>query len=103
MGPFAGVQTVVEEAALQGVELRVVVDREVLCCGEPCPPIELAGITPARVPLPSGRAEVAVQPPALGVLLEPAAQPRPFAQERLVRDLDLARADREQAAVGELG
>ena len=36
--------------------------------------------------------QVLVQPPALGVLLEPAAQARPLAQQRLVRDLDRARS-----------
>ena len=44
-----------------------------------------------------------MQPAALRVLLEPAAQPRPLAQQRLVRDLDLALADRDQAVVGEHG
>ena len=37
------------------------------------------------------------------ILVQPAAQPRPFAQQRLVRDLDRAVADRQQAAVGEPG
>ena len=44
-----------------------------------------------------------MQAPAVGVLLEPAAQPRPLAQERLVRDLDRAIADGQQAAVREHG
>ena len=44
-----------------------------------------------------------MQPPALGVVLQPAAQARPLAQQRLVGDLDLALADREQAALGERG
>ena len=39
----------------------------------------------------------------MGVLLEPAAQPRPLAQQRLVCDLDLTRADRDQPGVGEDG
>jgi hypothetical protein len=43
----------------------------------------------------------ALQPAALGVLLEPAAQARPLAQQRLVRDLGLAVADRHQALGGE--
>jgi len=43
-----------------------------------------------------------VQVAALDVLVQPLAEARPFAQQRLVRDLDLALADREQTAVGEL-
>ena len=44
-----------------------------------------------------------VQAPTLDVVVQPVAQPRPFAQERLVRDLDGTVGDREQAAVGEPG
>ena len=40
---------------------------------------------------------------ALGVGLEPAAQPRPLAKQRLVGDLDRALVDRQQAALGEHG
>ena len=40
---------------------------------------------------------------ALGVLLEPAAQARPLAKQRLVGDLDGALVDREQAGLGEHG
>ena len=42
-----------------------------------------------------------MQPPALRVLVQPRPQPRPLAQQRLVRDLDGAVGDRQQAAVGE--
>ena len=59
--------------------------------GQPRAAVELAAVAAAGVPLARGVAEVMVQAPALGVLLEPAAQPRPLAQQRLVRDLDLAR------------
>jgi hypothetical protein len=45
--------------------------------------------------------QVPVQAPALGVLLEPATQPRPLAQQRLVRDLRLAFAERDQAVARE--
>ena len=43
-----------------------------------------------------------MQPAAFGVLLQPAAQPRPLAQQRLVGDLRLVVADRHEPAVGEL-
>ena len=42
-----------------------------------------------------------MDPHALAVLLDPAAQPGPLAQQRLVRDLDRPGADRQHAAVGE--
>ena len=42
-----------------------------------------------------------MQAAALRIVLQPAAQPRPFAQQRLVSDLDRAVADRQQAPVGQ--
>jgi hypothetical protein len=63
--------------------------------------VEPAGVARVRVPGARGVADLAVQAAALRVLVEPRAQARPFAQQRLVRDLDRALADREQAAVGE--
>ena len=42
-----------------------------------------------------------MQPASVGVLLEPRPQSRPLAQQRLVRDLDLALADRDQPRRGE--
>ena len=65
--------------------------------GQPRAAVELARVAAARVPLACGAAELVVQVAALGVLLEPAAQARPLAQQRLVRDLDLALADRDAA------
>ncbi len=44
---------------------------------------------------------MAVQPAPLGVLLEPAAQPRPLPQQRLVGDLRRTFADADQAAGGQ--
>lgn len=46
-------------------------------------------------------AQVPLQLARLGILAEPLAQPRPFAQHRFVRDLDLAVADRDQPLAGE--
>ena len=88
----------VEEGALARGELGVVVGGPVERRRQARAAIELAGVAAAGLPFARGAAEVAVQPPALGVFLEPAAQARPLAQQRLVRDLDLAVADREQAA-----
>ena len=44
---------------------------------------------------------MAVEAPSLGVLVEPAAQPGPFAEERLMRDLCRSVADRHQPALGQ--
>ncbi len=46
---------------------------------------------------------MAAKPAAFGVLLDPFAQARPFAQQRLVGDLDGAFADAHEAAVGQRG
>ena len=65
--------------------------------------VEPARVARVAVPGPRRVAERAVQAPALRVLFQPAAQPRPLPQERLVRDLHRAVADGQQAAVGEPG
>ena len=44
-----------------------------------------------------------MQPPSLGVLLQPGPQTWPLAQQRLVGDLGLAFADRDEAIAGEGG
>ena len=57
--------------------------------GQPRAAVELGRVAAAVVPLARRDAEVVVQAAALGVLLEPAAQARPLAQQRLVGDLGL--------------
>ena len=94
---------VVQERALGRVELGLVAGRPVERGGEARAAVQPAGIARVGVPRARGVAELAVQAPALRVLLEPGAQPRPFAQQRLVRDLDRAVGDRQQPAVGEPG
>ena len=69
--------------------------------GQPRAAVEAAGVARVAVPGARGLAERAMQAAALRVLVEPAAQPRPLAQERLVRDLDRAVADRQQPALRE--
>ena len=61
--------------------------------GEARAAVELARVAPAGLPLARRDREMAVQPAALGVVLEPAAQPRPLAQQSLVGDLHRAVAD----------
>src|SRR4051812_44133725 len=94
---------VVEEGALDVIELGIVLGRPIKRRGQARSAVQVPRVAAARRPLLRRATQVAVKPPAFSVLFQPAAQPRPLAQQRLVRDLDLARADREQAAVGELG
>ena len=57
--------------------------------------VELATVAAVGLPLACGVAEVVAQAPALRFLLEPSAQARPLAQQRLMRDLDRTIANRE--------
>ncbi len=102
VGALARGRALVEEGPLAGGQLGIVVGRPVAGCRQARAAIELAAVAAAGVPFARGGTKVAVQPPAFRVVLQPAAQARPLAQQGLVRDLDLALGDREQAAVGEL-
>ena len=63
--------------------------------------VELALIASCRVPFGRRLGDVAAHPAPFGVLFDPLAQAGPFAQQRLVGDLNGALADRDQAAVGQ--
>src|SRR5919106_909436 len=69
--------------------------------GEPRPAIELARIALRAVPFLRRLDQMPVEPPALGVLVQPRAQPRPFAEQRLVRDLELVLPDREETPLAQ--
>ena len=69
--------------------------------GEAGAAVELALIAPCRVPFGRRLGDVTAQPASFGVLLDPLAQARPLAQQRLVGDLDGALADGDEAAVGQ--
>ena len=86
-----------DEVALDVVELVPVRIDPLERGREPRAAIELARVAARRVPVACGVGQVAVQPATLRVLLEPAAKARPLAQQRLVRDLHLVLADRDQA------
>ena len=58
------------------------------CGGEAGAAVELALIAPCRVPFGRRLGDVAAKPAPFGVLFDPLAQARPFAQQRLVGDLD---------------
>ena len=75
------------------------VRRPVQRAGQPRPPVQLPRVTPGLVPLAGGADQMAVQGPPLDVLLQPAAQPRPLAQQRLVGHLHTVLAHAEQPLV----
>jgi hypothetical protein len=91
-----------EERALGRGEFEIVAACPVKRGGQARAAVQLAGIAAGALPFSCGRAQVAAHLAPLGVVLQPAAQPWPLAQQRLVCDLDLALADREQAPVDEL-
>ena len=63
--------------------------------------VKVRAIAPALLPIGRRLRQVAVHAPALRVGLQPPAQARPFAQQRLVSDLDRGGAQGQQPAVGE--
>ena len=71
--------------------------------GEPRAAVKLARVATARLPLARRVDQVLVEPPPLGVLLEPRPQARPLAQQRLVRDLERPLIRGHEPAVREGG
>ena len=69
--------------------------------GEPHAPIEVAPVASTVVPVLRRPDQVLVQAAPLGVLLEPATQSWPFAQQSFVRDLRRPFADGDEAPRGE--
>ena len=100
LSPLGGA-AVVEELALDVVEPFLVRRAPLERRGQPRAAVEVGRLAAARDPLAGGIGDPAMEAASLRVVLEPAAQPRPFAQQRLVRELDVALADREQALGGE--
>ncbi len=100
---LGGLAALGDELALELVELEGVIRAPVEGGGEARAAVELTLVAACRVPLGRRLGDVAAKPAALGVLLDPVAQARPLAQQRLVRDLDGALADRDEAAVGQRG
>ena len=81
----------VEELALELVQRRVVGVAPLERLGQPAAAEQRALVAVQPAPLLRGGGDAAMDAQALAVLLDPAAQPRPLAQQRLVRDLDAAR------------
>ena len=91
----------VEERALGGVELGPPGLDELERGGEPGAAVEVGGLAAAGVPEPRGVSELLVRADPGAVLVEPAAQLRPLADQRLVRDLGRAVVERDEALLGE--
>ena len=90
-----------DERALEPVQLGLVPLGPVKRGSQPGAAVELRRVAACRQPA-AGRAhEVQVQPASVGVLLEPRPQSGPLAQQRLMRDLHLSLADRDQPRLGE--
>ena len=90
-----------QELTLELVQLAPVSSRPVKGDRQPRPAVELGEIPTACVPLLGCLRDVRADLPALDVLLEPAAQARPLADQRLVSDLYRAVRRGEQAILRE--
>ena len=91
----------VDEAPLGRVERIRMATRPVGRRTEAGAAVEVSRLAAAGLPEPRGVAEVAVEQDAGAVLLEPAPQRRPFADEHFVGDLGGAVAEGQQPRLGE--
>ena len=91
----------VEERTFARVELALMTGAPLQGDGQSRPAIEVARIASALLPVVGGPSEVLLDATALGILFEPPAQAGPFAQQRLVGNLDRGGAHGQQPAVGE--
>ena len=92
-----------DELALELVDVERVIGGPVEGGCEPGATVELALIAPCRVPFGRRLRDVTAKPAPFGVLLDPLAQAWPFAQQRLVGDLDVPFRHGDETAVGEGG
>ena len=92
-----------EELALELVQLGLVAGSPVERRGKPGAAVELGRIAVGGLPFRRGVDQVLVKAPALGVVCEPVAKARPLAKQRLVGDLDRVLVDGHEAALGEHG
>ena len=96
-----GLAALGDELALELVEVERVIGGPVERGSEAGAAVELAPIAPCRVPFGRRLGDVAAKPAPFGVLFDPLAQARPFAQQRLVGDLDVSFRHGDEAAVGQ--
>ena len=91
----------VEERALAGIELGPPGLDELERGGEPAAAVEVGGLPAAGVPQPRGVSDLLVRADPGAVLVEPAAQAWPLADQRLVGHLGGAVVERDEALLGE--
>ena len=91
----------VHERGLERVEVPTVRGGPVERSRQPGAAVELARVAARGVPVAGGLHQVLVQAESLGVLLQPGPEPRPLAEQRLVRDLHRAVGDGHEPAVGQ--
>ena len=101
LGPAAG-HRLVEERLLGRREVGRCARYPLLGGAEAAAPVELGVVAPRALPLGGRRGEVAEDPLALAVLVQPGAQPWPGPAEGLVGDLDALGVGGEEPA-GEEG
>ena len=99
--PLGDLAALGDEFPFALVEVERMIGGPVERGGEAGAAVELALIARRRVPLGRRLGDVAAKPAPFGVLLDPLAQARPFAQQRLVGDLDAPLRHRDEAAVGQ--
>ena len=90
-----------EERALELVQLGVVLASPVERARKPGAAVQLGRVTVRVLPFLGRPDDVSVEPAAFRVLLQPLAQPRPLAEQRLVGDLERLLAHSHETAVGE--
>ena len=90
-----------DELALELVDVERVIGGPVEGGSKAGAAVELALIAPGRVPFGRRLGDVTAKPAPFGVLFDPLAQARPFAQQCLVGDLDASFRDGDEAAVGQ--
>src|SRR5215470_5160769 len=91
-----------DELALELVEVPGVHGAPVQSAREPGTAIKLGRVTLTRRPLAGTCRHMRAEAPLLAALLQPRGEPRPFPQQRLVRNLDLTVTYREQARPDQL-
>ena len=98
---LGGLAALGDELALELVDVERVIGGPVEGGSEAGAAVELALIAPCRVPFRRRLGDVTAKPAPFGVLLDPLAQARPLAQQRLVGDLDDPFRHGDETAVGQ--
>ena len=90
-----------DELALELVDVERMICGPVEGGGEAGAAVELAPVAPCRIPLGRRLGDVTAKPAPFGILFDPLAQARPFAQQRLMGDLDVPFRHGDETAVGQ--